>query len=163
MKQSSWMVSMLLIGILSACGASTGSAAGRGLPGQLVGSWYAGSGYTTAPYDPTTGQWGTPSGKGLVYVLRADGTYTKAFQSYNSNGGCTNGFTSFESGVAQTNGTQLYLHPTSGHMKVSDSCAPGLNTDQPIAVSDELFDWQMTADGLYLQRSDGASATFRAL
>ena len=160
MQRSLWM--FVAVGVIIIWATSLSNAV-QSIPSRLVGSWYAGSGFTSVPYNPATGQWGRPSGKGLVYIFRADGSYTKAFQSYNSSGGCTNGFTAFEHGVMQANATQLYLHPTSGQMQVRDSCVSSLNEDKPISVSDELFTWEFTAEGLYLQRSDGAASTFRPL
>lgn len=137
---------------------------GDGLPALLAGTWYAGSGYTSAPYDPTTGAWGTPTGKGLVYTFAADGTYQKAFQSYASDGGCTTGFTAFENGSVQADETRLTLVPVSGHLKYTDNCAPSLDSDKPTTdLSAESFSWQRTGTDLVLVRSDGASSTFRAL
>lgn len=151
-------------------GASSGGAAQGALPPGIVGSWYAGQGGTTAPYDPGTGAWGTPTGKGLVYVFEADATYTKAFQSYVSSGGCTTGFTVFESGVASASGSRLTLTPTRGNKKYSDSCAPSLASDDPLSelVTEQLtFRLEPGEDGqgtqLVLMSEEGAASTFRAL
>ena len=158
---------LLALGLL-ACNAV---GAGSNPPAELLGSWFSGSGGLSEPYDPTSGHVGTPNGSGLLYLFRGDGSYTKAFQSYHSNGGCTNGFTAFESGSFSVSGDQLVTHPRSGHLRVSDSCAPSLDSDKPLSdLHDERFSWvtgSIGADtnrpGLQLTRSDGASSLFRWL
>lgn len=145
--------------LLAGCKPGAGS-----VPADLEGSWYAGEGGTTVPYDPNTGEWGTPSGQGLVYVFHGDGSYTKAYQSYNSAGGCTNGFTSFDDGDVTLDGAGIVLTPSSSHTKVSDSCAPSLDSDDPNDnLADERFDYAVSGDALTLTRSDGASAVFQRL
>jgi hypothetical protein len=132
------------------------------LPDVLQGSWYASSGYTSAPYDPATGTYGTPNGSALSYEFAADGSYRKTFQSYASNGGCSSGFTAFEVGVAAVSGNTLQTTPSSGHIQYSDSCAPSLDSDKPETdLSSESFSWEIVADGLLLTRSDGAASQFR--
>jgi hypothetical protein len=141
------------------------------IPVELVGSWYAGAGYTTAPYDPGTGSWGKPSGKGLVYVFEGSGTYTKAYQSYESSGGCTVGFTAFETGSLSASGTTLVTSPGSGHMVYEATCSPELNSDTPLdGLVDETFSWALVPSEsdpsvmvLWLQRTDGAESTFTPL
>jgi len=163
-------------------GAAAGTGGGQGIgggsgsgpsqpPGEIVGSWYAGSGYTSVPYDPGTGSWGMPSGKGLVYVFAADGSYTKGFQSYESSGGCTTGFTAFEQGYADVTVDSLATYPSSGHLTFTDTCAPSLSSDDPIQdLAVEEFSWQLRPSDydpaetvLFLRRSDGAEATFSRL
>jgi len=137
-------------------------------PAQIEGAWYAGRGGTTAPYDPATGSWGTPSGSGLVYVFEAGGTYTKAFQSYESSGGCTTGFTAFERGTLYADGAVITTSPHEGRLVYRATCAPELDSDDPITdLADETFDWALrpneydpASTDLYLRRTDGAEATF---
>lgn len=154
--------------------AGSGGTAGSGVasvPAALVGSWYAGSGYTNTPYDPATGAWGKPSGSGLVYLFRANGSYTKGFQSYYSNGGCTTGFTAFEEGVLEASTSELDTHPTSGRVKYEDTCAPSLDSEEPAEdLSTESFAWTLRPSEydpglmvLDLVRSDGAGSTFLPL
>lgn len=141
-----------------------GGGGGGDTPSALVGSWYAGRGGTTAPYDPAAGSWGMPSGQGLVYVFEAGGRYTKAFQSYESAGGCTTGFTAFESGDLIVGGTSLVTHPTSGHMVYRATCSPELDSDTALdQLADETFTWSRDGDTLLLQRDDGAESTFAKL
>lgn len=145
-----------------------GPAAGE-IPDGLVGEWYAGRGGTSAPYDPTSGGWGRPNGQGLVYLFEADGTYTKAFQSYASNGGCTNGFTAFERGIVVADQASLTTRPSSGTLRVEDTCAPSLGSEEPLEeLADETFEWAITAGeggdrALWLRRTDGSEATFTEL
>jgi hypothetical protein len=134
----------------------------------LDGSWYAGRGGTSIAYDSETGQFGAPNGDGLMFVFRADGTYTKVAQSVVSNAGCSTGFMAFEEGTATTQSTQLLLHPTRGHLEYF-GCTAGSETDKPIAVSDEALTWSIapysldpSMSGLTLVRvSDGSSSEFR--
>jgi len=140
------------------------SGGGGGGQAALLGSWYAGAGGVSAPYDPATGTFGMPNGQGLVYVLRADGTYTKAFQSYASNGGCTTGFTAFEAGAYVADASSLRTAPSSGQIQYRDTCAPSLNSDKPATeLAAEQFQIQLSADQLTLVRSDGATGTFRRI
>lgn len=145
-------------------GGGGGGGGGQALPSELVGSWYAGRGGTSAPYDPATGSWGTPNGDGLVYLFEADGSYTKAFQSYASNGGCTTGFSAFEAGQVWMDDAMLTTHPTSGHLVFEDTCSPSLDSDEPLdSLQDETFTWELRSAELWLQRVDGPEATFQRL
>ncbi len=136
------------------------------VPAKLVGSWYAGAGFTTAPYDSRTGTWGTPTGKGLIYVFRADGTYTKAFQSYVSNGSCTTGFTAFESGRMEVDQTTLHLTPREGKISYRDTCVPSLNSDKPLRdLKNETLSFSLgdAPRSLRLANLTGAASTFRPI
>jgi hypothetical protein len=155
------LVVSLFLGAALACGG-----AGSSMPAPLVGSWYAGRGGTSAPYDPVSGTFGTPNGSGLVYLFGGDGRYTKAFQSYASNGGCTSGYTAFEAGTVHLEGNSLVTTPSSGHLKYTDSCAPSLDSDTPTAPENlvvERFSYSVDGDQLVLQRDDGASSQFARL
>lgn len=141
------------------------------IPAGLVGSWYAGAGYTSAPYDPLSGSWGRPNGKGLVYLFEATRTYTKAFQSYESNGGCTTGFTAFESGELLVSGATLITRPSSGHLVYEATCSPELDSAEPLDdLVEETFSWQLRPSEydpavtvLLLRSEDGAESTFMPL
>jgi len=151
----------LFLGAALACGS-----AGSAVPAPLVGSWYAGRGGTSAPYDPVSGTFGTPNGSGLVYLFAGDGRYTKAFQSYASNGGCTSGYTAFEEGALRLEGSSLVTLPSSGHLRYTDSCAPSLDSDTPTAPENlvaERFLYAVDGDQLVLQRDDGATSQFARL
>jgi hypothetical protein len=160
--------------LTSACGGeedAEGNIPSGSTPGELNGSWYSGQGGTSVPYDPNTGTYGRPNGKGLIYIFEKGGRYRKAFQSYATNGGCTNGFTAHEKGTLVARGSTLQLHPTSGHMLVEDTCAPSMSSDRPLTgLEDELFTWTIVPSEfdpsqtvLVLRRSDGARGTFRRL
>jgi hypothetical protein len=162
------LAALALSAVLGACPAPP---AGAGpLAPEVVGAWYAGAGGVSQPYDPRTGSWGTPDGMGLVYDLRADGTYTRAFQSYHSNGGCTNGFTVFEQGAYRADPGEIRTSPASGRMRVSDTCSPSLDSDRPLGAGDlhpERMAWALVRDGaetrLRLSGADGAASDFRRL
>jgi len=139
-------------------------------PPQLVGSWYAGAGHANAPYDPVTEAWGTPTGEGVVYVFREDGSYTKASQSYISDGPCTAGFTAFESGEVEVMGDTLATRPTSGKRVFSDSCVPDRNAENSVTGwTDEQFSWSVGSDGgglsanLLVLRTPTGERSFRRL
>jgi len=101
-------------------------------------------------------------------VFNADSTYTKAFQSYESSGGCTTGFTAFESGALSVSGDTLVTTPSSGHMVYEATCSPNLNSDTPLTdLEVETFSWALvpaetdpSTTVLRLRRSDGAESTF---
>ena len=149
-------------------GPGGGQPPGASVPQELVGGWYAGSGHTSAPYNPATGSWGTPSGDGLVYLFEQDGSYTKAFQSYYSNYGCTTGFTAFERGSLSIDGATLTTAPSQGRIEFRDTCVPSANSDELIAeLEAEVFAWELRPSEydpsltvLFLQRTDGAASTF---
>ena len=155
-------------GVERACAAGEATNA---VPAGLIGSWYAGRGHTSAPYNPTTGAWGRPSGKGLIYIFNKDGSYTKAFQSYESTGGCTTGFTAFESGRFTVQGRTLTTTPTKGRMVYEATCSPSLNSDKPLEdPQKEVFTWELKPNendpsitSLYLLRSDGNGSSFNPL
>jgi hypothetical protein len=105
-----------------------------------------------------------PNGEGLVFVFRADGTYTKVFQSYVSTGSCTTGLSAFESGVANASGDGLVTTPSTGKIVFSDTCAPSLDREKPEAdPATESFTWSFDGPTLVLVRSDGVTGRFRAL
>jgi hypothetical protein len=135
---------------------------------SLVGNWYTGRGGTTFPYDSQTGAWGTPTGDGMVFMFRADGSYTKGVQSYVSTADCTTGWTATEDGTATSKGGDLSLHPTRGHMIFTASCSTSEDSEKDIAVQDETLTWALgpyAADpsmtGLTLTNASGASSQFR--
>ena len=135
-----------------------------GLPGVIVGSWFAGAGNTTQPYDPTTQSYGTPSGSGMLFTFRADGTYSKAFRNQVSNGGCSTGFSAYEAGVAQVEGDKLSIIPMTGTLSYRDSCVPSLNSDRTnAALESETFTFSRSGDALRLVRDDGAGSVFHAV
>jgi hypothetical protein len=99
-------------------------------------------------------------------VFRADGTYTKAFQSYVSNGNCTTGFTAFESGQMAVDETTVYLRPGAGKISYRDTCAPSLNSDKPLRdLKDETLSFTLDAAprSLRLANSAGQASMFRAI
>ncbi len=154
--------------VLSACVAGNGSntlpsGGGGGAPSELLGGWYAGAGGLSAPVDPDTGAVGQPNGSGLLYELRGDGTYTKAFQSFQSAGGCTTGFTITESGSYTFDLGTLVTTPSTGTKQYRDTCAPSLNSDGAEQGVVEQFSAQLLGDQLTLTRSDGATAQFRRI
>jgi hypothetical protein len=119
---------------------------------------------TFQPPAVSTGAWGMPNGKGLIFVFRPDGTYLKAFQSYVTTGGCTTGFTAFEAGFLQANETQLRLTPNRGQMSYRASCSPSLNSDKPITdLKIEEMTWSRDAADLVLASAAATPTRFRAL
>jgi len=162
-------ISMSTLGAGEQQAASPGKATTtNAVPAGLVGSWYAGRGHTNAPYNPTTGAWGRPSGKGLVYIFKKDGSYTKAFQSYESDGACITGF---KSGRLSIEGNTLTTTPDKGRMVFEATCNPSLNSDKPLEdLNTEVFSWELkpnendpSVTSLYLLRSDGAGSTFNPI
>jgi hypothetical protein len=143
-------------------------AAARGrIPGALVASWYAGSGFTTAPVNPTTGAVGPADGKGLMYTFHADGTYLKAFQSTVSNGGCTTQLSATESGRVVASASELVLTPKKGTISFRSSCAPSLSSDKPNDdLQKEVLGYRFASDEngavtLWLAAPSGAASAFR--
>lgn len=134
------------------------------LPDALVGSWYAGAGLTSQPYDSSTGSYGLPSGDGVLYTFKADGTYQKAFRGQVSSAGCTTGLSAYEAGVAQLDGATLRLVPMTGSLSYRDSCVPSLSSDKPATeLEEESFQYLRSGDTLELSRSDGARSVFHAV
>jgi hypothetical protein len=149
-------------------GGGVGSGGGGGsLDAALVGTWWAGRGGTSSPYDPSTGSWGTPNGGGLGFVFRDDGSYTKVAMDYTSTGDCTTGWSAFEDGTEVSDGSTVQLTPASGHIEFSSSCAPSEDSDKPIAVQDDTLSYAVapysqdpTRTGLTLTAQDGSSSEF---
>ena len=46
------------------------------LPSQIIGDWQNGSASAVSYYNPATGTFAPPSGSGMSYSIRADGTFT---------------------------------------------------------------------------------------
>ena len=150
--------------LLSFAGCVTSASPAPGMSDtQLAGSWFAGAGGLSQPYDPDTGSVGTPNGQGLLYTWRVDGTYDKAFQSWESANGCTTGFTAFETGSFSSDGSSLATRPASGTVRYRDTCAPSLNSDKPADIGVEEFTMTLAGDQLTLVRSDGVTGQFRRL
>jgi hypothetical protein len=141
------------------------------MPPELLGHWYAGAGGVSSPYDAATGSWATPSGQGLLYVFSADGSFTKGFQSFVSSGGCTTGYTAASFGRVLFQADRLTTRPERGTFLYRDTCAPSLNSDEPLdELGDETFDWAIVPDEidpsapvLWLRRIDGAEGLLRRL
>jgi hypothetical protein len=111
---------------------------------------------------------GTPTGDGMVFMFRADGSYTKGVQSYVTTADCTTGWTATEDGTASSNEGTLQLHPTRGHMIFTASCSPSEDSDKSITVQDEKLRWALgpyatdpSMTGLTLTNQSGASSQLR--
>jgi hypothetical protein len=151
-------------------GGAAGSGGGGTLDSAIVGSWWAGRGGTSFPYDPTTGSWGTPNGGGLGFIFRGEGTYTKASLDYTTTGDCTTGWSAFEDGTATSDGHSLQLSPASAHLQFNSSCAPSEDSDKPIAAQSETLVYSVapysqdpSVPALTLTAPDGASSEFRQI
>lgn len=130
----------------------------------LEGKFYVGA-QAGAPFDPTTGAWNTPDGRGVVLTLRKDGSYQKASQSYASQRGCTSGSLTIEAGMAEWEGEWLKLLPFTGYVQHSDSCQPGRVVEEALR---DLSAETLLVDGegseLLLTRvADGATQALRRL
>lgn len=164
MLKRTWIVALGLF--VAGCQTASGGGGGSVDP-ALEGSWYAGRGGTTLPYDAQTGTFGAPTGDGMLFVFRSDGTYTKATQSIVSNPGCSTGYVAFEEGDATTQGSELRLHPSRGHLETV-TCG-GATTDEPLDVKDETLDYAVgpfsqdpSIEALTLHDgANGTSAEFR--
>lgn len=161
------MIRVALVMSLVGCVSSSqpgGGGGGSTAPAELAGSWFAGAGGLSQPYDPDTGSYGTPNGQGLLYTLRADGSYDKAFQSWQSANGCTTGFTAFETGSFTSDGSALATTPSTGTVRYRDTCAPSLDSDKPAQdLAVEQFTMTLAGDQLTLVRRDGVTGQFRRL
>lgn len=147
-------------------GKLSSSSASSKLPQGMAGSWYAGRGGTTVPYNPDTGSYGTPNGSALVYIFRDDGSYTKAFQSFVGNGRCSTGFIVTTQGTVQYDGKVLVTTPTRGQKSFRDTCAPSLDSDEPLGqegLGAERFTAKASGNSLTLTRDDGASSEFQRI
>ena len=134
------------------------------VPAAIVGSWFAGAGNTTQPYDPMTQSYGTPSGSAMLFTFKADGTYSKAFRNQVSNGGCSTSLAAYEAGVAQVEGNTLRITPMTGTLSFRNTCAPSLSSDRNNAeLTSETFTFSRSGDALQLVRDDGAGSVFHAV
>lgn len=136
---------------LSPAGAQEGRAA-------LEGKFYVGA-QAGAPFDPATGAWNTPAGRGLVLTFHQDGSYQKALQSYASLRDCTSGSLTIEAGMATWDGAWLKLQPFTGYVQHSDSCQPGKLVEEPLrALRAETLLVDDQGGGMLLRRVEDGTA-----
>jgi hypothetical protein len=143
---------------------STGSAAKPVLPQGLVGSWVEGGPGVTVEYDPATGAYGAPSGSQLVYIFRADGSYTQQRRRYTSTAGCTLSTSSTIHGTARYEGESLVTTPVSGMSSYQDACNPAKSTDESLpssALAAENYAVAVQRTALRLTRRDGTATDLR--
>lgn len=158
---------------LAACGDSPsdetpgtgGSPTASVLPQTLVGSWVEGGQSISVDYDPATGSYGAPAGNQLVYIFRADGTYTKQVRRYTSNGGCTIANATTVQGTARYENSALVITPKSGMSNYQDTCNPSVTADEPLPtktlVAEQYGVVSLQRTALRLARGDGSEAEFR--
>jgi hypothetical protein len=154
----------------SGSGTTSGAGGGGSFDPALVGSWWAGRGGTSFPYDSQTGEWGTPNGGGLGFIFRADGSFTKAVLDYTSTGSCTTGYSAFEDGTVTSDGGTLVLHKASGHIEFNSTCVPSADSDKPLTVTDETLTYVIapysqdaSMTGMTVTGQDGASSELRKI
>jgi hypothetical protein len=163
------IVTLVAVSLLAvACKPSGGGE----MPAQIVGSWYSGQGYTTLPYDSQTGEFGMPDGQGLVFIFHDDGTYERAYQSYQSGDtGCTTGMTAYDRGTVSGGAGQFTITPEEGNTKFVDTCVSENNTEQPQDdLGPETFTYELYPDPygqvpqvLQIADSGGNSSVFRPI
>jgi hypothetical protein len=120
MKRSGWLLvaagALVLFccagsGLLMAVGAAAGGSAGS--PGGntgLEGSWLNGSASTTSYRSLVTGDFAPPSGTGMLYEFKGDGTCTQAAMLQSTVYSCTSWiFTSTDDCTWTLDGTTLTL------------------------------------------------------
>ena len=101
------------------------------LPAALLGDWYMVGTGNTNDYNPTTGAWSSPSGKGNTWQFTADGRYTHAFLYQVSFYGClTRVFFWDEGSVAESGGT-ITLRSDRATIKSESSCNATDNYERP--------------------------------
>jgi hypothetical protein len=127
-----------------------------GMPAELVGGWYSGSPSSIGLYDPATGSWGSPSGSGISYTFREDGSYREGYVGQVHRGGCYTGFFIFIEGVARVRAASLTKTQSRGVLRVEDTCSPSLNeerelSDEELAEHQGRYTWRIRADGANTQ------------
>jgi hypothetical protein len=138
-------------------GPTPGPPVGGGMPAELVGEWYSGSPSSIGLYDPVTGSWGNPSGSGISYTFREDGTYQEGYVGQVRNGSCYTGFFIFIEGVARVQAATLTKTWSRGVLRVEDTCSPSLNEERELS-GEELaehqgrYSWRIRADGANTQQ-----------
>jgi hypothetical protein len=112
----------------------------------LVGSWFFGSVPAVGYYNPVTGSWAPPTGGGVRYQFRADGSYTYNLLIQSSVFGCTTSAFVYTEGRYHLEGQVLMLVPTLSRLKGEDNCNPQNNYERAGRLEPRYYLWQVGVD-----------------
>ncbi|WP_224998698.1 hypothetical protein [Cesiribacter sp. SM1] len=153
-------IAMALISNQGNSGGSSGN-----VPAALLGDWIMGTASPVDFYNPATGSWGAPSGKGLYLQLHADGSFALSTVIQVTNYNCTTQIATFYRGAVVVEGVQLTLEPSYTRQKHHSNCYTHLNSDKEVPSTPLPFSWRMDeyangADKLVLIWPDGEEYEF---
>ncbi|RIK41803.1 MAG: hypothetical protein DCC55_10895 [Chloroflexi bacterium] len=84
---------------------------GNDVPAEVVATWFEGQLLPLEFYDPNTGTWSSPSGKGQMYIFSAN-SYTYAAFARTQYGQCTGEVSVYQEGAARSEQETLLLTPS---------------------------------------------------
>lgn len=125
---------------------NTGGGGSGSVPASLVGDWIYGTAGAVDFYNPSTGSWAPPSGRGMYLQLFADGTFELSTVVQVSNYNCTTQVTTFYSGAAVFNGNHLNIEPSYTRQKYHSNCYSQYNSDKEVPNSPLPFTWRLGTD-----------------
>jgi len=125
-------------------GAPTSSA--RGVPGEFVGKWQAGSSSSTSYTNSATGATQGGGGTQVMYTFLPDGRFEYAslytIRSYN----CTTSTMLYKTGHVELDGSTLTLVTEGGKFTSEDSCNSQYNYEKPAKLGRETYSWRVERD-----------------
>lgn len=118
-----------------------------GVPAELVGTWVTAEG-----------------GAELVYMFEADGSYKHASVLLQQREAGLFSFTISARGTVEVDGSALVLTPQSGTQEVKDPDTPGADSEEPIDMSPQAYEWALDASSaapeLQLTDAKGLTLTY---
>jgi len=139
--------------------AQQGPKSGSGTRNDVVGKWRSGSVSSVGFYSPTGG-WAPPSGTGMSYEFKADGSFEYGGLLQSSLYNCTTSIFFWKAGSWSESGGVLTLKPGSARIKSKDNCVRSGNYDRPGKLEPSSFQWHLEQDGAqtYLVLTDNGNA-----
>lgn len=128
----------------------------------ITGKWTSGRLSMIQYKDAYTGVSRPPSGTHFAYEFRPDGSYTFIGMMQNTLYNCTTSLFSQETGVYNTDGDTVQLHPQKNPFRMTNTCAPSSNREGPGKLTDRTYRFRVTGNNGRLELISPQDASVQA-
>ncbi|HEU5090517.1 MAG TPA: hypothetical protein VFT99_23845, partial [Roseiflexaceae bacterium] len=120
-----------------------------GIAPQMLGTWRRGAVQSEGFYNPATGEFAYPTGKGEWIRFKADGTFERGEVDFEYiSDECNRAIVTYQTGTFTGSGSLITLHGTGGMRTRANLCDLNDQTDEQLgAVESQRWTWSLADDG----------------